>query len=109
MTMQRFDELVSKRKQLSAWWELRKANDFSQGKYVMRVDVETCSLVAFCGQQCAGAKNYHDAPGWFMEQLRKAFQSHAIDITRAAVEAELALLTRLIEDEKNEVLAEFSR
>lgn len=109
MSMEQFDRLVRQRSELFNWWNLRHSDDFSQGKYSLRVDVTKPSMIAFCGQAYAGAKNYHDAPAWFGDIVRNAMSKTAVETTRAAVEAELASLTERIDGLKARILAEFER
>lgn len=104
MSLQSFDQLVNQRKQLVAWWDLRKADDFSQGKYSLRVDAVKPSMVAFCGQERPGSKNYHDAPDWFFDAVRVEIGKAGRLIVEKAVAAEIDRLTERIKAMKEQVL-----
>ena len=110
----RFDELVKQRKQLAEWWKLKTTMAaYDRTHHSLRVDVSKPSLISFCGQQYAGAKNYHDAPSFFFEDVRKEFQDNAAAITEAAYhrkmrwfDAEIAALRRQVEAELEAANAE---
>jgi len=102
-----FDKLAARRAQLKDWWSLGTTIAKYDSKFhTLRVDLQKPSMVTFCGQQYAGAKNYHDAPDWFKESVRAELQNHVKEITRRAYEAEMARLTELIEQHRAAVLAQ---
>lgn len=104
-----FDKLVKQRAALKAWWQLGETICGWGGKrHVLRVDVMKPSMVAYCGQAYAGAKNYHDAPEFFIEALRKELSAHANEIAKAAYEKEIARLDGLIETHRAAVLKELA-
>lgn len=104
-----FDELVRKRQALKDWWALGETHaEYSRGFHSLRVDVCKPSLVTFCGQQYAGAKNYHDAPSFFAESVRKEMQAEAERITRQAYEKEIARLDSEIEKHRAAVLEQLA-
>jgi len=48
--LQKFDELVKKRKELQEWWKLKTTlAAYSRKNYTLRVDTEKPSMIAFCG------------------------------------------------------------
>ena len=105
-----FDELVKKRKQLKAWWELGSTiATYDRKVHSLRVDVMKPSMVAMCGQAYAGAKNYHDAPEFFVESVRCAIERHIGDITEEAYQSSLARLDELIEKHRAALLNELSK
>lgn len=102
-----FDKLVARRAALKAWWSLGTTIAQYDSKFhTLRVDLQKPSMVTFCGQQYAGAKNYHDAPDWFRQSITDELQNHVKEITRRAYEAEMERLTELIEKHRAAVLAQ---
>jgi hypothetical protein len=102
-----FDRLVKQRKDLKAWWELGSTIAQYDNKFhSLRVDVQTPSLITFCGQQYAGARNYHDAPKFFEKAVMAEMGEHANEIVRAAYNKEIARLDNLIAAHKEAVLKE---
>jgi hypothetical protein len=100
-----FDKLVRQRSELMDWWKLGQTIAKYDGKYhVLRVDLQNPSLVAFCGQQYAGAKNYHDAPKSFFTAIRLECDKQINQIVKKAYENEIAILNAAIEKMKTEVL-----
>jgi transposase-like protein len=108
--LQEFDEAVKERRELKEWWSLGETvAKYDHKKHVLRVDVSKPTMIAFCGQEYAGAKNYHDAPDFFTEAVRQAIQDSVGVLTQQAYETELARLTSIIEDNRANVLAELSQ
>ncbi|MCB1116908.1 MAG: hypothetical protein KDK71_10615, partial [Chlamydiia bacterium] len=88
-----FDDLVKKREELKSWWSLKlKEVGWGDGNHILRVDVPRPSMIAFCGQAYAGAKNYHDAPTWFAECVQHEMQQESARMTQQAYEKKLASL-----------------
>ena len=107
--MQEFDELVQKRAALKAWWELGSTKvGYGDGCHKLRIDVAKPTMVAFCGQAYAGARNYHDAPAFFVEAIRQEMHVAAKRLAREAYENELARLDAAIEKHRDAVLAQLS-
>ena len=108
--LKQFDELVKQRDQLKRWWAMKnEIARYDKTTHTLRVDVVKPSMVAFCGQQYAGAKNYHDAPTFFVEAIRKQFSEHSRELTAKAYEAEMSRLDELIESQRESVLAELGK
>jgi hypothetical protein len=108
--LQEFDDAVQKRRELKAWWSLGETvAKYDRQKHVLRVDVTKPTMIAFCGQEYAGAKNYHDAPEFFAEAVRQAIQDAVAVLTQQAYETDLARLTAVIEAHRANVLAELSQ
>lgn len=108
--LQEFDELVKRRQLLQAWWEMdSKRAGWGDGLYVLRVDVMSPSMVAFCGQEYAGARNYHDAPDWFRECVRAEMGKEAKKIARQAYVNEIDRLDTEIEKLKEAVLQQLNK
>ena len=103
-----FDELVDRRSRLIAWWKLAKTSCYDSGCHVLRVDVQNPTMVAYCGQQYSGAKNYHDAPAFFVEAITKQIKAASNGLAKKAYDAEIDRLTGLIEQHKNQILAELN-
>lgn len=104
-----FDRLVNQRRELVAWWGLRTTVAAYEGTcHSLRVDVQKPSFIAYCGQQYAGAKNYHEAPGFFAESVRKEMQAEAERLAVQAYEKELARLNEAIEKHRAAVLKELA-
>lgn len=101
-----FDELVDRRSRLIAWRNLSKTSCYDAGCHVLRVDIQNPTMVAYCGQQYSGAKNYHDAPAFFAEAITKQIKAAINDLTKKAYDAEIERLTGLIEQHKKAILAE---
>lgn len=102
-----FDKLVKQRQSLKDWWSLGSIMAaYDRNYHILRVDIQTPSMIAFCGQQYAGARNYHDAPAFFFEAVRVALQSAAGKLTEAAYHSEIARLDAAIEKHKAAVLKE---
>lgn len=100
-----FDELVKQRKELQAWWSLRETvAKYDSKLHSLRVDFACPTMVAFCGQQYAGAKNYHDAPSFFRNAIRRAAESHAHDLAKEAYQAEMERLNAEIRKCREDVL-----
>lgn len=109
MMLSEFDQLVNQRKQLKQWWELGGTEAAYDRKFhSLRVDVQKPSMVAFCGQQYAGAKNYHDAPTFFVESVRKEMQEEAKRLVGLAYQKELARLDAAIEKHRAAVLEQLA-
>lgn len=104
-----FDELVRKRKELNEWWALGETvAKYDGGVHELRVDVQKPSKVSYCGQQYAGAQNYHDAPAFFLDALRQEMQSDAKRLTRLAYDKEIAKLNAEIEKHRAAVLEQLA-
>jgi hypothetical protein len=109
MSMAHFDLLVQQRKELKAWMALGETiAAYDRQKHSLRVDVAKPTMVAFCGQAYAGARNYHDAPAFFVEALRAEMQARACGIVRETAEKELARIDAKIEAMRADVLAQLS-
>lgn len=105
-----FDSLVKQRQQLKSWWSLGSTiAQYDRKCHSLRVDVMKPTMVAYCGQAYAGAKNYHDAPDFFFEAINKEIQSRIKEITKDAYEKEIARLDGLIEKHRASVLSELSK
>ena len=108
MSMQRFDELSKKRRQLMQWAENCDKVDFqSHRRYSLRVDVSTPTLVAFCGQEYCRGNNYHECPPWFRETARAAIAKEAVKIVRQSISDELVRLDAELRSVKAEVMRVF--
>lgn len=104
-----FDELVRKRQALKSWWALGETIAKYDGSvHALRVDVKKPSMVAYCGQEYAGARNYHDAPAFFVDSVRQEMQSEATRIARQAYEKEMAKLDAAIEKQRAAVLKQLA-
>ena len=104
-----FDTLVKKRAELQRWWKLGSTiAQYDHSYHELRVDMRGPSLVSYCGQAYAGAKNYHDAPEWFKECVRKELQERAKEIATAAYEKSIASLNEQIEENRAAVEAQLS-
>ena len=102
-----FDRLVKQRQELKAWWSLSSTIAQYDNKFhSLRVDVQVPSLITFCGQQYAGARNYHDAPKFFEKAVVAEMGEHAKEIVRAAYLKEIARLDNLIDSHREAVLKE---
>lgn len=102
-----FDKLVQQRSALKSWWQLgQTVCGWGGGNHVLRVDVMKPGMVAYCGQAYAGAKNYHDAPEFFIEAVRAEMTAQSKAIAKAAYEKEIERLDGLIEKHRAAVLSE---
>lgn len=101
-----FDTLVSQRRQLKEWWALRETETRNSSGHTLRVDAQSPTMVALCGQAYAGARNYHDAPSFFVAAVAREIQSQACNLAVAAYKKELARLDELIELHRAAVLEE---
>lgn len=108
MTMADFDKYVQQRKALQSWWNLRTIRTYDSGGHVLRVDVPKPTMVAMCGQNHPGARNYHDAPDFFAEAIKNEMDLRAKEITKTAYENEIMRLDSLIAQNKEAVLAELA-
>ena len=107
--LREFDELVRQRRELKQWWELGSTQaEYDRRLHLLRVDAQKPSMVAFCGQQYAGAKNYHDAPAFFVEAVRKEMQEEAKRLVGLAYQKELARLDAAIEKHRAAVLEQLA-
>ena len=105
-----FDRLVQERNALEAWWKLgSKHVGYGSGLYELRVDTLPPPLVAYCGQETAGGRNYHDAPKFFIEVLRKEIAKHVKSICKDAYKNHLAQLNAEILKLKESVLSELEK
>ena len=104
-----FDRLVQQRSALKSWWKLKTTIcGWGGGPHVLRLDSVTPTMVAFCGQAYAGAKNYHDAPEGFAGAVRKQIDAHSKAIVEATYASEIERLDRLIEQHRAAVLKELA-
>lgn len=95
--LQEFDKLVKERDELIRWWKLGSTiAQYDHSLHELRVDMCKPSLVSYCGQAYAGAQNYHDAPKWFAECIRKEQQARFKELATAAYEKALANLNERI-------------
>ena len=102
-----FDALVRRRSELCAWYELGSTVAAYDNKcHTLRVDTMKPTMVSFCGQQYAGAKNYHDAPGFFASAINTEIQKNIKELVKRAYEAELHSLNRQIESHRERILKE---
>ena len=107
--LQEFDQFVRQRKELEQWWGLGLTEAaYDRALHSLRVDVQKPSMVAFCGQQYAGAKNYHDAPAFFVEAVRKEMEQEAKRLVGLAYQKELARLNAAIEKHRAAVLKQLA-
>lgn len=105
-----FDNLVKKSAELERWWKLGSTiAQYNHSCHVLRVDMCKPSLVSYCGQERAGAQNYHDAPAWFADCVRNEQQERFKEIATAAYEKELAKLNQQIEQHRVAVQEELAR
>lgn len=108
--MAKFDELVEKRRRLKEWWSLRETvADYEKKKHTLRVDLMKPTMVAYCGQQYAGAKNYHDAPEWFRDHVKEQMESVIDEVTCKAYEEAVAFLDAAIDGYREQVLQELGK
>lgn len=108
--MAKFDELVEKRRQLKLWWSLRDTvADYENKKHTLRVDLMKPTMVAFCGQQYAGAKNYHDAPEWFKDHVKEQMETVIDEVTCKAYEEAIECLDDAIDGYREQVLQELGK
>ena len=104
-----FDTLVKKRTELQRWWKLGSTiAQYDHSYHELRVDMCKPSMVSYCGQEYAGAKNYHDAPEWFRECILKELQDRAKEVATAAYEKAIESLNEQIEKNRAAVEAELS-
>lgn len=107
--LKEFDELVRQRKELVEWWKLATTvAEYDRAFYVLRVDVAKPSMVAFCGQQTAGGQNYHDAPSFFLDVVKREIECARVLIVKQAYEKELARLTSEITKLKERIQDELN-
>lgn len=103
--LQEFDDLVGRRQDLVQWWKLGSTTaKYDNTPHMLRVDVSVPTMVSFCGQAYAGAKNYHDAPPWFKEVLRTVMKNHSGEMALEAYTNELLRLDAAIELHREAVL-----
>lgn len=108
--LQTFDELVARRTALQNWWRLGSTKaKYDNARHVLRVDFQNPTMVAFCGQEYAGAKNYHDAPKFVAELIRKEADRQSFAIAKAAYDREIARLNEEIKKHCNAVLEQLSQ
>ena len=107
--LKEFDELVKQRRQLKEWWAGLSKKTYRGDYRTMRVDVSEPVMVAICGQDYAGAPNYHEAPKAFVRAVGEEMQTRAVDIAHEAYRKEIARLDELIAGCKEAVLAELNQ
>lgn len=101
-----FDKAVKALREIDAWWSLRsKLATYDQQNYRLRIDVAAPTMVAYCGQQSAGAKNYHDAPEWFVGAVRAEISRDVHAIAFRAYERERERLVGEIKNLRESVLS----
>lgn len=104
-----FDKLVEQRSELKRWWQLSQTVCGWGGRnHVLRVDLQKPTMLAYCGQAYAGAKNYHDAPGFFAEAVKKEMDAQSKAIANVAYEKEIERLDGLIEKHRAAVLSQLA-
>jgi len=70
MSIQQAIEAEAKLRELVNWRALgRTIADYDQTCHTLRMDLCVSNTFAYCGQQYAGSKNYHDAPKWFTDEV----------------------------------------
>lgn len=107
--LKEFDELVKQRRELKEWWMLgSKLAGYDKEFHKLRVDIGVPSMVAFCGQASAGAKNYHDAPKFFLQAIRIEMEKQSRQMVKEAYDREFERLSLEIENLKSEVLKQLS-
>lgn len=83
--------------QLRSWRSLRELTDSqSHNPYTLRGDINL-SLLCYCGQAFAGATNYHDAPEFLRDAVRKkleGFVPNAVELAIAELDARLVTTIR---------------
>lgn len=105
--LEKFDNLVRRRRELRAWLALSQERDHVNGEhYTLRVDAPKLGMVAYCGQHYPGAKNYHEPPSWFLDVVSRAMRDAGQAIVLKAAEKELENLSKAIEAMRAEVLNE---
>ena len=104
-----FDTLVKKRAELQRWWKLgTTVAEYNRSYHSLRVDMSAPTMVAYCGQAYAGARNYHEAPPWFAECIQKELNARAKEVATAAYEKALVSLNEQIEKHRAAVISELS-
>lgn len=104
--LQEFDALVNKRKQLQSWWKRKTTTTYRSRCHTLRVDILLPTMVAFCGQEYAGANNYHEAPEFFKNCIKKEMEKDINEITERAYNNEIERLNNEIEKYREAVLSE---
>lgn len=102
-----FDKLVKQRKELKEWWALKSTVAAHDHRFhTLRVIVQQPSGLSFCGQQYAGAQNYHAAPAFFRAAVAREIQDAAAGLVARAYNTEITRLDAEIEKHRAAVLAE---
>lgn len=96
-----------KLQELRRWEENFKKVDWSGQKYCLSSQVKLERL-CFCGQQYQGAKNYHEAPPWFLQDVQHEISislvKDAVEKASKKVKDELTLKIENCLDELNNLL-----
>ncbi len=108
--LQKFDELVKQRKELQEWWKPKTTvANYNNKYYTLRVDTSEPSMIAFCGQQYAGDKNYYDAPSFFSAAVIREMDAQSHAIVEKAYNEEMQRLNDAIDKHRAAVLAELAQ
>ena len=100
-----FDSLCRQRDDLAKWMSLGgKIAEYDRKKFQLRVDLNTPSTVAYCGQMCCGGQNYHNAPKWFLNAVKRELDLHAHKAVSHAYQTEMERLDSEIEKHRSDVL-----
>lgn len=107
--LQEFDSLVRQRKKLKEWWELGKTiASYNKKFYCLHVDLQRPALITYCGQEYAGAQNYHDAPSFFYDAVQQEIAEQSHRILGQAYQKELDRLNTAIEKHRALVLEQLN-
>ena len=102
--MEEFDAILKQRKELKEWWALGATEAKYDGRvHELRVNVQVPNI-AFCGQSYAGAKDYHEAPQFFLGSVANEMREDASRIISLAYEKELARLNEEIKKYRSQIL-----
>jgi hypothetical protein len=108
--MKEFDLAVKQRKELQEWWKLGSTVAcYSKGNHQLRVDIKKPDMISFCGQAYVGSDNYHNAPGFFFEALKKEIDSNVLRLTTRAYEDEIDRLNNIIKGYREAIIEEINR
>jgi len=105
-----FDKLVKDRDALQRWMKMGSTiARYDGANHVLRVDWQLPSMIAFCGQEYAGAKNYHDAPEFFAKVVKSELEKRTSEIVHAAYESAMAVINAGIEKHRELVLEQLGK
>lgn len=108
--MENFDKATTQRRRLKAWWAMKDLlAAYDKSNYVLRIDFSKPSMVAFCGQQFAGDRNYHDAPEFFRDEIVSVLNSMSYDIAQKAYNSAILKLDKEIASLKAYVTSEIAK